>query len=38
LLAKVERAIAERQIAIQQQVAAKYAPVTSTPQRTPHLS
>ena len=38
LLAKVERAIAERQIAIQQQVAAKYAPATSTPRRTLHLS
>jgi DNA-binding NtrC family response regulator len=38
LLATVERAIAERQISIQQQVAAKYAPATSTPRRTLHPS
>ena len=36
--ATIERAIAERQISIQQQVAAKYAPATSTPRRTLHLS
>ena len=39
LLATVERAIAEREISIQQQVsAAKYAPAASTPRRTLHLS
>ena len=38
LLATIERAIAERQISIQQQVAAKYAPAKSTPPRILHLS
>jgi DNA-binding NtrC family response regulator len=38
LLATIERAIADRQMSIQQQVAAKYAPATSTPHRILHLS